>query len=363
MGFEDALDALATRVIDYMDTIQTEEATKTAVVLPFISQVLGYDVFNPSEVIPEYVCDIGTKKGEKIDFAIARGGEIQILIEMKKIGEPLNLAHASQLTRYFAVSKARIAVLTNGQYWWFYTDLERPNIMDSTPFLQLNLLAIDKFIVPELKKMTKETFDLESVLAAAEELKYVGAIKLAFADFFASPPEDFVKLIIAKVYEGKATPTVREAFTKLTVKAATQYINDRVNERLRTALNTGLPKDEPRESQEVAGADPTVKEVETTLDEIEGFNIVRAILASDVMFDRIFMRDSKSYCAILLDDNNRKTICRLHFNRSQKYIGLLNADKHEERIPIGRVEEIYQFADRLRSIVHSLSHGQAVGAA
>jgi len=346
VGFEEALDGIAARINDYIDTIQTEEATKTAIVLPFISQVLGYDVFNPSEVIPEYVCDVGTKKGEKVDFAITRSGEIQILIEMKKLGEPLNLQHASQLIRYFSNSKARIGVLTNGQHWWFYTDLERPNVMDNTPFLKLDMLSIDPYVIPELKKITKDTFDLDAVLAAAEEMKYIGEIKRVLGTLLSGQDDDFVKLVIAKVYEGRSTPAVRETFTKLTTKAASQYINDRVNDRLKTALSSGQPPEEATTENE------TVKEDEsgivTTLEEHEGFNIARAVVASEIPYDRVFMRDAKSYCAIFIDDNNRKPLCRLHFNGAQKYIGLLDADKVERRIPLDRVEDIYKHADALR---------------
>lgn len=48
--------------------------------MPFIS-ALGYDVFNPTEVIPEFTADVGTKKGEKVDYAIKKDDKIIILIE------------------------------------------------------------------------------------------------------------------------------------------------------------------------------------------------------------------------------------------------------------------------------------------
>jgi hypothetical protein len=131
MAFEDALADIAAKVRDYADSLTTEEATKTAIVMPFVSRVLGYDVFNPQEVVPEFIVDVGIKKGEKIDFAVMRDGQVQMLIEAKRIGEPLNMVHASQLVRYFHVSNARIGVLTNGREWNFYTDLDKPN-SDST---------------------------------------------------------------------------------------------------------------------------------------------------------------------------------------------------------------------------------------
>lgn len=87
MEFEEKLASLAAKIRQQKSAIQTEEATKTAFVMPFIQSVLGYDVFNPLEVVPEFTSDIGTKKGEKVDYAILKEGEIQILIESKKVGE------------------------------------------------------------------------------------------------------------------------------------------------------------------------------------------------------------------------------------------------------------------------------------
>lgn len=357
MAFEDSLADMVDKVKQYEAQLGTEEATKTAIIMPFIGRVLGYDVFNPTEVVPEYVADLGLKKGEKIDFAIMRDGAVQMLIEAKKIGEQLSLDHAGQLIRYFHTSNARIGVLTNGRFWNFYTDLDRPNRMDEKPFLQLDLANVDPYVLPELKKLTKETFDLDSVLLAAEELKYVSALKRALGAQFDEPGDDFVKLLALRVYEGSYTQRVRELFTGLVKKSLDQFISDKVNDRLKSALGGSAPrvgaapvKAEPEETveNERPGSD---EGVETTLDELEGFHIVRAICASDVPFTRVVTRDSKSYMAILLDDNNRKTVCRLHFNRKQRYLGLFDENKVETRHAIDAVEEIYNFADDLRAAV------------
>lgn len=359
MAFEDALADIAGKIERYGKDLQTEEATKTAVVMPFIVNVLGYDVFNPTEVVPEYIADVGIKKGEKIDFAILRDGKVQILVEAKQIGSALTLENASQLVRYFHVSSARVAILTNGQHWHFYTDLDRPNVMDERPFLRLDLSSIDPYALPELKKMTKDAFDLDSVLLAAEELKYVSGLKRSIAAQFACPSDEFVRLLASGVYEGSFTAKIRELFSRLTSKALQQFINDQVNERLKSALGGKAPAvgaapeihepaiEEPLDSPE---AEPH-SDIETTLEELEGFHIVRAILASEVLFDRVVSRDNKSYFGVLLDDNNRKPICRLHFNRKQKYLGLFDENKNETREPIDRVEDLYRFADALRDTV------------
>jgi hypothetical protein len=361
--FEERLGALATKVQNQREAIQTEEATKNAFVMPFISTILGYDVFNPLEVVPEFTADVGVKKGEKVDYAIMRDGEVQMLIESKKSTEPLRIEHASQLFRYFAVTNARIAVLTNGQVYNFYTDLDAPNRMDDRPFLVLDLLDIDETLLPELRRLTKDAFDLDSVISAAEELKYVGAIKRAVAAQFREPDEDFVRLFTSRVYEKRFTQEVRQQFTTLVGKATKQFLNEQVNDRLKAALGAPYAPSEAQPAATVISSGPVAEddisrdtEIETTLEELEGYQIVKAIACSEVKPQRVVHRDAKSYFAVLLDDNNRKTIARLWFNsKKQKYIGLFDQHRSETRHPISALDDIYQHAETIRATVRSLS--------
>jgi hypothetical protein len=358
MDFSDALTLLSDKVSQQWESIQTEEATKNAFIMPFISTVLGYDVFDPREVIPEFVADVGVKKGEKIDYAIAKDGEVQILIECKKISGELTLEHASQLYRYFAVTSARVAILTNGRVYNFYTDLDAPNKMDSKPFLVLDLADIDPTLLPELKKLTKDTFDLDSIVTAAEELKYVGAIKREVAAEFKEPTPEFVKLLTQRVYDGRFTQGVQEKFAGLVDKALRQFLNDRVNDRLKTALGSGEapaipavpdtpdPTADPDADAEVATGDDGI---ETTADELFAFRIIKAIACAELPPDRITYRDAKSYFAVLADDNNRRPIARCYFNaKSTKWLGLLDEDKNVTRHDLDSIEDIYRYADQIR---------------
>lgn len=359
MDFTERLHAMATKVANQKGAIQNEEATKTAFVMPFISTVLGYDVFDPLEVAPEFTADVGLKRGEKIDYAVLRDGEVQLLVECKPAGAPLSLEHASQLFRYFAVTNARIAVLTNGELYQFYTDLDAPNRMDSKPFLVLDLGDIDESLVPELRKLTKDNFDLDSIISSAEELKYVGAIKRAIADEFRHPSPEWVKYLTAKVYDGSFTQRVRDQFTPLVAKAEKQFLSDRVNDRLKTALGASTytasseVADDLPSSQQVSDEDLDRETgIETTLEELEAYHIVKAIACSEVKPHRIAQRDAKSYFAILLDDNNRKPVARLHFNgKKQKYLGLFDGDKNETRKPVESLDEIYLHTDAIRATV------------
>ncbi len=351
MEISSALASLAKKIEQRGSVIETEEATKNAFVMPFLNNVLGYDVFDPSEVIPEFTADTGTKKGEKVDYAIIKDGVVQVLIECKKFGEQLSLKHASQLYRYFSVTNARIAILTNGVVYQFFTDLDAPNKMDEKPFLELDLSNIDEHIVPEVAKLTKEDFDVNSVINSAGELKYMNQIRKVIAAQLAEPDDDFIRFFASRVYDGVITQKVRELFADLTVKAFKQYLNDKVNERLKSALQRDSESISPTNEVE-SKADEEGEEdnkIVTTEEEIAGFNIVRAIMCQDVDIERVTPRDTQSYFGVLFDDNNRKPICRLHFNRSQKYLGIFDQEKKETRHPIDRVEDIFQFADQLKA--------------
>lgn len=358
MDFQDRLSALATKVSNQAAAIGTEEATKNAFVMPFISTILGYDVFDPLEVVPEFTADVGIKKGEKIDYAIMRDAEVQILIECKASTGMPKIEHASQLFRYFATTNARIAALTNGVVWQFYTDLDAPNRMDAKPFLVLDLLDIDETLISEVQKLSKDSFDLESIINAAEELKYVGALKREIAGQFREPSDEWIKFFAQRVYDGSYTARVREQFTALVTKASRQFLTESVNDRLKTALGAGVAvraaEDAPAEISSEAAVEGDLArdtEIETTLEELEGYQIVKAIACGETKPHRVTHRDAKSYFAVLLDDNNRKPIARLHFNSRQKYLGLLNEQKVETRHAIDELDEIYEYADAIREAV------------
>jgi hypothetical protein len=357
MEFEDRIAALATKVTNQAAAIGTEEATKNAFVMPFISTILGYDVFDPLEVVPEFTADVGIKKGEKVDYAIMRDGEVQILIECKASTGVPKIEHASQLFRYFSTTNARIAALTNGVVWQFFTDLDAPNRMDAKPFLVLDLLDIDDTLLPEVQKLSKASFDLDSIISAAEELKYVGALKREIARQFKEPSDEWIKFFTQRVYDGTYTARVREQFTSLVTKASRQFLTESVNDRLKTALGAGVgiaaAPAAPEVTSEAVGLEDLDRdtEIETTLEELEGYQIVKAIACGEIKPQRITQRDAKSYFAVLLDDNNRKPIARLHFNGRQKYLGLLDIEKVETRHPIESLDEIYLHAEQIREAV------------
>lgn len=349
MDFKDNIKQLGERVTKLKDSIATEEATKNAFIMPFI-QALGYDVFNPLEVVPEFVSDIGLKKGEKIDYAIFKDGNPTILIECKHWAQNLNL-HDGQLLRYFHVSKAKFGLLTNGITYRFYSDLVEPNKMDEKPFLEFNINEIKDTQIEELKKFHKTVFDAESIVNTASELKYTNELKHLLQNELSNPSPEFVKHFARQVYPSVITAKVLEQFTNLTKRSIQHHINDLITERLKTALSK---EDEAAKEQEAIDAEIAKAneiKVVTTEDELEGFLIVKTILRQKINANRVTHRDAQSYFAILLDDNNRKTICRLYLNGSKKYFVTLDEQKKEVKNEISSVDDIFKFSDTLISIV------------
>lgn len=346
------LSAQATRQLPHLET---EEATKNALIMPFI-QSLGYNVFDPTEVVPEFTADVGTKKGEKVDYAIVQNGVPIILIEAKTSGSTLSINNASQLFRYFTTTDVRFAVLTNGTEYRFYSDLEKPNRMDEKPFLVFDILDVDEKVVAELKKFTKSAFNVDNILSSANELKYKREIRHIIDSEYNSPSEDFVKLLARQVYDGAMRQSVIEEFKEIVKAAFRDFINERIASRLQTAIDseTSTQDIEPvAVDEDMSNSDDNADngdEIETTRDELDGFYVIRAILREVVEVERVALRDVRSYCGILLDDNNRQPIARLHFNRSQKYLGLFK-EKSEDRVAIDTVDDIYQYADRLKATV------------
>ncbi|WP_421945499.1 type I restriction endonuclease [Pedobacter sp.] len=347
------LEQLHQRVNGLKDQINTEEATKNAFVMPFI-QILGYDIFNPTEVIPEHICDIGTKKGEKIDYVIKKNNEPILIFECKHWKENAD-AHNSQLHRYYHVSKARFGVLTNGTIYNFYSDLEKPNIMDEKPFLTIDLEDLKDGSIKILESFTKNEYNLENILDSAEALKYIKAIRKEFEKEIENPSDEIVKLLVNRFFDKPLTASRMATFKEYAKKALSISINESISYRLKSALNIN-EKLEKQEETKINPIDDNIdaNKVITTEEELDAFHIVKAILREKITADRIAPRDTQSYFGVLLDNNNRKPICRFHFNTVNKYVELFHNGKDAgEKTQISNLDEIYGFRNQLHQTLET----------
>ncbi|WP_375290891.1 type I restriction endonuclease [Qipengyuania sp.] len=349
MELEASMADLAAKLREHRQILETEEAAKTTLVLPFL-RALGYDIFNPAEVKAEFTCDVGTKKGEKVDYALCVGGEVQVLVECKPVASELSLKHASQLYRYFAATNARISLLTNGVIYQFYTDSDRANMMDDQPFFVFNLEQYRKADLKHLSAFARQEFDVDAIVRQAGNLKLQSQVTATLRQEFAAPTDDFVRLISSRLHEGRLTEQVKERFQSAIVQSISSIIRDGVNERLESAIRG-------EEIEDTTATEPEDDQggVVTTQVEIDGFNIIRAIGSRLVSPDRIVVRDAKSYCAVLLDDNNRKAIARMHFNSpTSRYLGVMSGKNEEARHVVGGPIDIYRHADALEARIREL---------
>lgn len=350
MDFKDQIKQLAERVEKVKSQIQTEEATKNALIMPFL-QTLGYDVFNPSEVVPEFVADLGIKKGEKVDYAIIINEMPSVLIECKHISEKLD-PHNSQLFRYFHVTKAKFGILTNGINYRFYTDLIEPNKMDEKPFLEFNITEIKDNQIEEVKKFHKSYFDIGIIFSAASELKYTTEIKSFIHNEFSNPSDEFIRYFAKQVFSGILTPKQMALFTPMVKKSLSQFISDQITDRLKSALDLeSTPEKNATELPKVELQIEDENKIVTTQEEMESFYIIRAILRREINPERIHYRDTQSYFNILLDDNKLKTICRIYLNGTKKYIGLIDESKKESKQEITTLNDIYKYEQEILNTI------------
>ena len=199
MDLIEELNNLSSRIPDYKDKVKGEQATIDAFVKPFI-RALGYDDTNPTEVVPQFTADIGTKQGEKVDLAILKNDRAIMLIECKDWNSELPKEDVSQLFRYFtAVTEARIGVLTNGVLYRFYTDSEKSNLMDTEPFFEFNMSDIQSSLVNVLKNFTKDKFDLDNARSIAVDLKHREEIKQILEEQLEAPTNGFVRFFHAAI--------------------------------------------------------------------------------------------------------------------------------------------------------------------
>jgi len=346
MDFIDSLKLFASRVAKLKVQVQTEEATKTALIMPFFQQVLGYDVFNPDEFVPEFTADVGIKKGEKVDYAIMVNGLPIILIEAKYCGESLE-KHDSQLFRYFATTSSLFAILTNGIIYRFYADLEKKNTMDLEPFLEIDLLNLRENLVPELKKFCKSAFNAEEISSAASALKYSSRIKAYFSEQLREPSDEFVRFFIAPAYAGAKTQAVVEKFKPIVKKTLNEYITELMNDRITDALKSKEETPSTPAVEPPISVAPEKNKIETSQSEIESYYIIKTLLSDLTTINRICYKDNINYFSVLLDGKPSRWICRLLLDRSKQCMIIPDENKHEKRYDIDSIADIYKYKNDL----------------
>lgn len=333
MNFKDTLRDFSKRAETLKDNLQTEEATKMSLIVPFF-QILGYDVFNPMEFCPEYTADVGIKKGEKVDYAILINNKPVILIEAKSANKCLD-KYSSQLFRYFVTTPAKFAILTNGIIYRFYSDLEEQNKMDKEPFLEINLLSLKDNQIPHIEKFKRDNLNINEILDSASLLKYNLLFKNHIEQQFQNPTDEFVKLFLQPIYKGAKTQAVIEKFRPILKKALNDYLGENLNEKLQYAINN---------------TNISIKTEEqnlSTKNEWNTFSLLKELLKNTLDINKISIKNTESYTAILYENNVRKWICRFIFSSNQTILILPDENKKELRYPLSDINELSNYTTQL----------------
>jgi hypothetical protein len=348
------------------DSIQTEEATKNALIMPFIA-ALGFNVFNPLEVVPEIIADIGEKRGEKIDYALKSGDKVLMLVECKKCTMPLTDRNVSQVFRYFGAIRVkmdvRVAILTNGLEYQFFSDLDNGNVLDHVPFFTFDILNFDQQKVQDLQKFSKSQFDVENILAKAEELKRVAVVENILGKYMSSPTESFVKCVLTDIgFEGMKTKDVVASYGDIIKDAFSHMVKDRVESIIKNAMKqdvnvSNAPEEEPEISTVTKGV------IESTQEEIEGYAIVKSIAREIISPSRIFFKSTKQYCSVTLsaENNKQKLLLRFFFNNpARKKIALFSdimTKKEMKKYPLSEIDDIYNYSKQIKDTILAYEAG------
>lgn len=363
MDFKDQLTQLSEKIAKQKDNIATEEATKTSFIMPMIA-ALGYDVFNPFEVVPEMDCDL-TKRGDKIDYAIMKDNTPILLIECKHCKQNLDL-HSTQLAKYYAASNARFGVLTNGVEYRFYADLEKQNIMDEKPFLVVNMLDLSDTDIEQLKKFHKSYYNEQEILSTAQELQITIQVKGLLTKNFQNPDDEFTRYFVKCINDWKSNAKLIEQYRPIVKKSIAAVINDIIADRLNVAIKNENITDEQSKDEDASDVIPPEqteaeklpdgvvfqdkeKGIVTTQEEIDAYNIVRSILRQYVDVKRIQYCDYKSYFTVNLDGSTWWWICRFYLGKKKKQLGIPKDNyASNEWIEIESIDDIFKYADKLK---------------
>lgn len=342
MDFKDNILQLAERIKKQKDAIQTEEATKNAFIMPIIT-ALGYDVFNPFEVVPEMDCDL-TRKGDKIDYAIKKDGRTILLIECKHCKQNLDL-HNTQLSKYYAASNARFGVLTNGIEYRFYADLDKTNIMDEKPFLVVNMLDLSDADIEEMKKFHKSCYNKSEILSTAKELQMMIQIKEILAKNFQSPGDEFTRYFVRSLNNGKSTPKLIEEYRPIVRKSILSVIGGMISGRPDTAI---LVKEEktrqaPNDGMAVIG---DKQDAVITREETDTYNIIRAVLGEQ---SEISYTSFKGYL-LIWTGHEYWWVCRVSLRPYSKRICFVTENRTGYKwIQLQSIEDIRNYSNEIRT--------------
>lgn len=334
MAFSDNLRTLANQIEERRKHVATEEAVKQALILPFIG-LLGFDIYNPAELIPEYKAG-WAKATEKIDYALQLAGRCVLFVEAKGPNETLT-NYDAQLAKYFnSTPEVKFAIITNGVQYRFFTDLQEPNILDKKPFFEFDFDSFADADVTVLERFRKDVFSVENLVGYAEDLVFLGTLKNRFKKLLREPSDEFISFAIkdAGIVDTRVTQKVVDRFRPLVKESISAAVLEIVQQSLLPQAAV-LERADPIPAPPIAEPVPPLESTKdseigprivTTDDELRAFDIIKTAVAAHVPDEKqIRYNDTTSYFAV-------------QYNVTTRWFARLWVQDRERKIVIVRLE-------------------------
>lgn len=342
-SLQKALSEVLNTYEEHTSIITNEAQTKQYLISPIL-RAMGYDVNNPRDVIAEYTADFARKKGKKVDYVVKVDDEVVFLIECKHHTNKLEIQAREQLEMYFRrdeVEEGRVAILTNGIIWKFYTDSHTERKLDDEPFYVLNLH--DKSTYSKLESFTSDNFDTDKALKDAKEKKEILSMSTFFDIIFDinqnSTTDEYKSIFNAmrSVSEdidfGVLTENKVNSLKKPFLLARDHFIQNYVNKKL---------------SNNSTSEDENIEEQEFTDMEREGMRFVSAILDGVCDTKNLELRNQKGLgrSVVLFECNKRKPIVEMNFMKKPYTIWV---GKDKEMIEIESTLDLFKYKEKIIS--------------
>ncbi len=298
----------------------TEETTKQALILPMLD-ILGFSPYDPTKVRAEFNADfLGVKASERVDYALFCHGVPVVFIEAKAYAEKVT-NHAPQLSRYFNSSpNVPVGIITNGREWRFFTDLIHKNVMDSEPFLIIDLLDSNETELSCLRRFRYDEFEPDKLRSMAEESTYFTAFTEVINSSLKNIDIDFVRYVANKAcIQRQLTAKFLDSITPIVRRSIEKAVSDMVVSGLSAP---DLSKNEQQTQIQDQDADfiegvkdivsPENEKIVTTIDEQMLYSYSVDILGCDA---EILLKDTETYCALLYQGKVNRWLLRYRVDK------------------------------------------------
>jgi hypothetical protein len=361
MGFTEDIAKVSEQVRKRAEQVVGEESTKMALILPFLS-ALGYDIYDPTEVMPEYIADFAVKRAgqlEKVDYALAINDTIVMIVEAKARGQKAE-AHDGQLRKYFnSLLATKVSIVTNGIQYRFFTDLRNTNVMDDEPFFSFNVLEYDLKDIENLKFFHRDNFDAVAISRHAEEMVYVKSMTKLIGELLRSPSEEFMRFLLSQLgIEGKINKKKVDKFEPIIKKSIQSSLVELMTRSLSQEIAQPIEADKPVEPDEIEEIEEEQSKVETTTEELEAFEKIKAIAATSKTHNlEVKYKDVAAYFGVHVG-NSTWWFLRLYLSPKKKsFVTRLSVDEVKSLAPNFEVRELSapQGGATSRVIISSIS--------